>query len=154
MVILGIDPGTAIVGFGVVEKNKNNFICKDYGCIRTKAGTTDAEKLLLIASEIDFLIKKINPDKIVVEKLFFLKNKKTAISVAQARGVILFICAQNGKKIVELTPLQIKQAISCYGRAEKAQVQKMVKLILNMDIIPTPDDAADALAGAIAGVDL
>lgn len=154
MVILGIDPGTSILGFGLIEKNKNNFLCKNYGCIKTSPASDDAEKLAYIASHLDALIKKTNPDKVVVEKIFFFKNKKTAGKVAEARGVILSVCAQNSKKVVELTPLQIKQAISCYGRAEKAQVQKMVKLILGLDILPTPDDAADALAGAIAGADL
>lgn len=149
MVILGIDPGTSIVGFGVIRKKSGGFVCEDYGCIKTAPKTSNTEKLLTIEKKLDDLIKKIQPDKIAVEKLFFFKNIKTAVEVAQARGVILAVCARNNKTIYEFTPLQIKQAVSCYGRADKKQVQKMVKLILNLKDLPKPDDAADALACAI-----
>lgn len=149
MIILGIDPGTSIVGFGVIKKDGSNLICQEYGCIKTTPKIPDIEKLSLIRSELDNLIKKVKPDQISIEKLFFFKNAKTVISVAQARGVIISVCAQNNIVPKEFTPLQIKQAVSCYGRAGKAEVQKMVKLILNLKEIPKPDDAADALACAI-----
>lgn len=150
MIILGIDPGTSIVGFGVIEKGKNGIVCKDYGCIKTKPKIPNIEKLSIIENDLDNLIKNIRPDKIAVEKLFFYKNVKTALSVAEARGVILSVCAKNGVVPLELTPLQIKQAVSCYGRADKQQMQKMVKIILGLEELPKPDDAADALACAIA----
>lgn len=150
MIILGIDPGTSIVGFGVIMKEGNKFICKEYGCIKTKPKLPEIEKLSIIEKELDELIKRVNPDKIGVEKIFFFKNIKTFIPVSQARGVILSVCAKNERIPTELTPLQIKQAVSCYGRADKQQVQKMVKLILGLNELPKPDDAADALACAIA----
>lgn len=149
MVILGIDPGTSIVGFGIIEKQKNGLFCKNYGCIKTKPKITETEKLLIIEQELDALIKKERPDQIAVEKLFLFKNMKTVMAVSQARGVILSICAKNNKIPHEFTPLQIKQAVSCYGRADKKQVQKMVKMILGLKELPHPDDAADALACAI-----
>lgn len=153
MIILGIDPGTTIVGFGIIEKNKGGLICKDYGCIKTKPKIPVIEKLSLIEKDLDKLIKDTKPEKIAVEKLFFYKNVKTAIDVAQARGVIISVCARNGITPLELTPLQVKQAVSCYGRADKQQMQKMVRLILGLKEIPKPDDAADALACAIACAD-
>lgn len=149
MIILGIDPGTSIVGFGVIKKEKNGLICLDYGCIRTTPKISDIEKLLIIEQKLSDLIIRVKPDQIAVEKLFFFKNMKTVLSVAQARGVILSVCIKNNKTPFEFTPLQIKQAVSCYGRADKKQVQKMVKTILSLSEIPTPDDAADALACAI-----
>lgn len=149
MLILGIDPGTTIVGFGIIEKNKNCLVCLDYGCIRTKPKSPEMEKISVIEKRLDDIIKKIKPNKVSMEKLFFFKNAKTAINVAQARGAMLAICAQNNIEVCEFTPLQIKQAVSCYGRANKGQVQKMVKLILGLKEIPRPDDAADALACAI-----
>lgn len=149
MLILGIDPGTSIVGFGIVKKEKNGLNCEEYGCIKTAPKISSSEKLLQIERELDSLIKKNQPDEIALEKLFFFKNIKTAIGVAEARGVILAVCAKNNKTVHEFTPLQIKQAVSCYGRADKKQVQKMVKLILNLKDLPKPDDAADALACAI-----
>lgn len=149
MIILGIDPGTSIVGFGVIKKDGGKIACQEYGCIKTIPKIPDSEKLSIIESELTNLLTRINPDQIAVEKLFFFKNTKTAISVAQARGVILSVCMKNNKTPKEFTPLQIKQAVSCYGRAGKSEVQKMVKLILNLKEIPKPDDAADALACAI-----
>lgn len=149
MVILGIDPGTTTLGFGIIKKDDGKIICQNYGCIKTPPKIPDIEKIKIIEKELDELIKKTNPDKIGVEKLFFFKNAKTAISVAQARGVILSVCAKNNKNVSEFTPLEIKQAVSCYGRADKKQVQKMIKIILNLSEVPKPDDAADALACAI-----
>lgn len=149
MIILGIDPGTSIIGFGVIKKDGGKLSCREYGCIKTIPITSDIEKISVIEKELTSLIKRVKPDQVSVEKLFFFKNAKTVISVAQARGVILSVCAQNDLCPKEFTPLQIKQAVSCYGRANKSEVQKMVKLILGLNEIPKPDDAADALASAI-----
>jgi len=150
MIILGIDPGTAIIGFGLLKKEgKNKLKAIDYGCIKTSAEFSTAERLQKLHKELDLLIKSHNPDIVAVEDIFFFKNLKTVIKVSQARGVILLTAAQSKLKIEEYTPLQIKQAVACYGRADKKQVQQMVKTILNLKEIPKPDDAADALAVAI-----
>lgn len=151
MIILGIDPGTAIVGFGLIEKEAKNQKLKliEYGCIETSAKFSTAERLKVIHEELSSLLKKHKPDIVAVEDIFFFKNLKTAIKVSQARGVILFTIAEKRIAVAEFTPLQIKQAVACYGRAEKIQVQKMVKTLLGLDEIPRPDDAADALAVAI-----
>ena len=149
MIILGIDPGTAATGFGLIEKNKSNLKLLKYGCIKTSVKLSTAERLNVIHKELNSLIKKSKPDIVAVEDIFFFKNLKTAIKVSQARGVILLTIAKSKIPIAEYTPLQIKQAVACYGRAEKIQVQKMVKVLLNLKEIPKPDDAADALAVAI-----
>jgi len=152
MIILGIDPGTAITGYGVIEKLKvqsQKLKVIDYGCIKTTADLSTAERLAKLYEELDALIKKYKPGIVAVEDIFFFKNLKTAIKVSQARGVILLTIAQNKIPVAEYTPLQIKQAVACYGRAEKIQVQRMVKILLNLEEIPKPDDAADALAVAI-----
>lgn len=149
MKILGIDPGTATIGFGLIEKNKSNLKLLKYGCIKTSANLSTAERLNKLHKELSSLIKIHKPDVAAVEDIFFFKNLKTAIKVSQARGAILLAIAQNKIPIAEYTPLQIKQAVTCYGRAEKAQVQKMVKVILSLEELPKPDDAADALAVAI-----
>lgn len=151
--ILGIDPGIADTGFGVIEKGAGGKIsCVSYGSIKTKAGMPMASRLETLNDELEKIIKKYRPALAAVEELFFQNNAKTAIIVGQARGVILLACRKNKVPIVELTPLQVKQTISGYGRAEKAQVQKMVKLLLNLKEIPKPDDAADALAIAISAI--
>lgn len=149
MIILGIDPGTAILGYGCVnaEKNKNKLIT--YGCLKTPKDFNDASRLKILYEGLVKLIKKLKPDYLAVEKIFFFKNAKTVISVSQARGVTILAAANLGIPVVEFTPLQVKQAVSSYGRAEKQQVQKMVKLLLGLAEIPKPDDAADALAIAI-----
>jgi len=151
MIILGIDPGTAIIGYGLIEKEnrgqKLNLL--KYGCIKTSSNLSTAERLKVLAAELNSLIKKHKPDIVAVEDIFFFKNLKTAIKVSQARGVILLTISQSNIQVFEYTPLQIKQAVACYGRAEKSQVQKMVKALLGLDEIPKPDDAADALAVAI-----
>lgn len=151
MKILGIDPGTAIVGFGIIEKEAKSQKLEliDYGCIETPSNLSTAERLKIIHKELGLLIRKHKPSAVAVEDIFFFKNLKTAIKVSQARGVILLTIAEYEAEIFEFTPLQIKQAVACYGRAEKAQVQKMVKTILGLKEIPKPDDAADALAIAI-----
>ena len=149
MKILGIDPGTAIIGFGLIEKNKSNLRLIKYGCIKTSANLSTAERLNVLHKELSSLLKKYKPDIVAVEDIFFFKNLKTAIKVSQARGVILLTIAKARIPVAEFTPLQVKQAVACYGRAEKIQVQKMVKTLLNLKEIPKPDDAADALAVAI-----
>ncbi|MCD4694281.1 crossover junction endodeoxyribonuclease RuvC [bacterium] len=152
-IILGIDPGIADTGFGVIEKDeKGNLKCLDYGSIQTKAGLEMSDRLNSLNKELKQIIKKYRPNLIAVEQLFFCKNVKTALVVGQARGVILLSAKQSGVRTVEFTPLQIKQAVSSYGKASKLQVQKMVKILLNLKEIPRPDDAADALATAICAV--
>ena len=149
MIILGIDPGIAIVGYGIIEYKNNKFKVIDYGAIFTPASTSTTKLLEKIYKVIDILIKNYNIDEVGIEELFFNKNVKTAITVAQARGVILLACSHNDKPIYEYTPLQVKQGVVGYGRAKKLQVQQMVEIILNLKEIPKPDDVADALAIAI-----
>jgi len=149
MVILGIDPGYAIVGYGVVEYTGNKFKVLEYGSIETKAGIDFNIRLLKIHKGIEELIKRHSPDAVAVEELFFNKNTKTAMKVAQARGVVLLSGALSLAEVFEYTPLQVKQAVCGYGRADKNQVQQMVKLLLNLEKVPKPDDTADALAVAI-----
>ncbi len=149
MIILGIDPGYAIVGYGVIEKNGYETKCLDYGAITTDKDTDFPTRLTQIAEGLEFLIDKYKPDCLAIEELFFQNNQKTAIMVAQARGVVVMLAKQKIGELFEYTPLQIKQALTGQGRAEKAQVQFMVKAILNLEKIPKPDDAADALAVAI-----
>ncbi len=149
MRILGIDPGYAIVGYGVLDYNKNRFSVVGYGAITTKAHTPLEDRLLDIYNDVITVIEKYNPDEISIEKLYFNTNSTTAIAVAQARGVIVLAARQKGIKINEYTPLQVKQAVTGYGRAEKHQVMEMVKSLLNLEKIPKPDDTADALAIAI-----
>lgn len=150
MVVLGIDPGLAIVGYGVVEKTSgNSFKVIDYGVLNTPKEETLPTRLKMIYDGMTYLIDKYKPDAIALEELFFQNNAKTAINVAQARGVTVFCAKEKCGNLYEYTPLQIKQALTGQGRAEKAQVQYMVKCILNLKSIPKPDDAADALAVAI-----
>jgi crossover junction endodeoxyribonuclease RuvC len=149
MITLGIDPGTATTGYGIIKKDSGSLKCLDYGVILTSKDIPFGERLLLIYKQVKEIIKKYNPDRIAVEDLYFFKNEKTAFKVGQARGVVMLAIEESGKKPFEPTPLQVKQAVSGYGKAEKAQVQKMVQLILNLKDIPKPDDAADALAIAI-----
>ena len=151
MLILGIDPGTATTGFGLIEYQNKKAALKAYGCLKTLPSQNTAERLKDLNCQLDKLIKKYRPSLIAVEDIFFFKNLKTIIKVSQARGVILSCAAQNKIEVAEYTPLQVKQAITGYGRAEKTQVQKMIKAVLNLKEIPKPDDAADALAVAICG---
>ncbi len=148
-IIMGIDPGIADTGYGIIQINKNDLVCLDYGSIKTKAGVKLSNRLFILHQFLDKLIKQYHPQLISVEELFFAKNVKTALIVGQARGVILLTIKQNKIPLIEFTPLQIKQAVATYGGADKTQVQRMVKLILNLRKIPRPDDAADALAAAI-----
>lgn len=149
MIILGIDPGYAIVGYGVIEYINNHFKVLDYGAILTEAKTPFDDRLLKIHTDLALLIEKHRPEAMAIEKLFFNTNQKTAIDVAQARGVTLLAAKQRGLEIFEYTPLQVKQSVVGYGRAEKKQVQEMTRLILNLEKVPKPDDTADALAMAI-----
>ncbi|MCF8008270.1 MAG: crossover junction endodeoxyribonuclease RuvC [Halanaerobiales bacterium] len=149
MIILGIDPGLAIIGYGVLEKKGNSFKLIDYNTIETSSKLDDVTRLSKLYDQLIELIKKYDPDQIAVEELFFNKNVKTAIRVGQARGVILLAGSKQGIQVAEYTPLQVKQAVVGYGRASKRQVQQMVKALLNLDEIPKPDDAADALAISI-----
>lgn len=150
MIILGIDPGTATTGFGIIKKTGNEkIITIDYGCIKTKPGTAAGERLKILNRDLGKLIKKYQPDVIAVERLFFFKNLKTAMPVSEAKGVILFTAAKNKIPTYEFTPLQVKMTVAGYGKAEKKQVQKMVKNLLNLEEVPKTDDAADALGIAL-----
>ncbi len=149
MIILGIDPGTANTGYGVINKIKQHLKVLGYGCIITDPKFSTAERLKRINKELEALIKKYKPDIVAVEDIFFFKNLKTAVKVSQARGVVMLTACKRGVSIAEYTPLQVKLAITSYGRADKNQVQQMVKVLLGLAEIPRPDDAADALAVAI-----
>ena len=149
MRILGIDPGIAIVGYGIIEYKNNKFNVIDYGTIITSSNMKIEKRLERIYIGVDTLIKNYNIEEVGVEELFFNKNVKTAITVAQSRGVILLGCSHNNKPIYEYTPLQVEQGVVGYGRANKAQVQQMVASLLKLKEIPKPDDVADALAVAI-----
>ena len=148
-VILGIDPGIADTGFGVIRQEAGRLTCLAYGSIKTAAKTPLPDRLNIINLELGKIISKYSPDLVAAEELFFCKNVKTALVVGQARGVILLTARQNNLEVKEYTPLEVKQAVSSYGKADKGQVQRMVKLLLNLKEIPKPDDAADALAIAI-----
>ena len=147
--ILGIDPGFGRVGWGLVEKEGNSLRCREYGCITTSPVLSFIERLHHIHSVLTELITRVQPTLMGVEELFFAKNTKTAIDVGQARGGILLTGKLLHIPVVEYTPLQVKQAVTGYGQAEKIQVAKMVTRILTLKSVPTPDDAADALAVAI-----
>lgn len=149
MIILGIDPGLAIVGYGVIEVKGNKIKVLEYGSIQTKANKSIQERLAIIFNEMNSLIDDFRPDEVAFEKLFHQKNSKTVIDVSQARGVEVLATKLKNLDIYEYTPLQIKTAITGYGRATKIQMQEGVKRILNLSELPKPDDAADALAIAI-----
>lgn len=149
MRILGIDPGTSLMGYGIVDYDKKSYKPVKFGVLRTASNIKNADRVLDVYNFLSELIKKYKPDKVAVENLFFFKNNKTVIGVSEIRGVILLAAAKNGVIITEFTPLQVKQAVTGYGRAEKNQIQRMTQLILGLKEIPKPDDAADALALAI-----
>ena len=149
MRILGVDPGYAIVGVGTVDYEGNRFKVVDYGAITTEAGENMFDRLKNIYDEITKLIEYVKPDAMAIEELFFQNNQKTAINVAQARGILVLAAKNYGIDVFEYTPLQVKQAVVGYGRAEKGQVQQMTKAILGLSEVPKPDDTADALAIAI-----
>ena len=149
MIVLGIDPGIAIVGYGIVEYNNNSFKVLNYGAITTPPKINLSNRIKTIYDDINTLIRSYSIDALAIEELFFNKNVKTAIDVAHARGVIMVSCSNYGIPIYEYTPLQVKQGVVGYGRAAKNQIQEMVKVILNLPEIPKPDDVADGLALAI-----
>jgi len=152
--ILGIDPGFDRTGFGVIEQEGNRLKWIHHSCLQTKSTTDFPTRLVQLRDETQAVIKKYNPDGAAIEQLFFQTNAKTAIKVGMARGVIFLAVADAGMAIVEPTPNQVKQGITGYGKADKKQVQEMVKRLLNLKEIPKPDDAADALAIAIVGIGL
>ena len=149
MRIIGIDPGYAITGFGIIEYVGNKFKVLEFGVISTPSGTPFEKRLLKISEDLDSLIKKYKPDSMAVEELFFSRNTTTAIGTAQARGVAILTGAKAGIDVYEYTPLEVKMAVSGYGRADKNQIQQMVKVLLNLKEIARPDDASDGLAVAI-----
>ncbi len=149
MIIMGIDPGFAITGVGIIKYTGNRFSVIDYGVVATDAGEPFTKRLLKLNNELEKIIDKYQPNVVAVEELFFNTNIKTALKVGHGRGVALLCAAKTGIEVYEYTPLQVKQAVVGYGRAKKEQVQQMVKVLLNLDKIPKPDDAADALAVAV-----
>ena len=149
LVIIGLDPGIATVGFGIIQENRGNFSALAYGAIRTEAGLPLSERLEIIYNDLNAMLDQFRPDAVAIEELFFNTNITTGISVAHGRGILLLACRQKGVQIFEYTPLQVKQSVVGYGRAEKHQVMEMVKRLLHLEKIPRPDDAADALAIAL-----
>ncbi|MDB5053435.1 MAG: Holliday junction helicase [Bacilli bacterium] len=147
--ILGIDPGIAIVGFGFIDKQGSKLVPVQYGAIQTDSHTEASLRLKQIYDTMVQLIDQYKPDAVAIEKLFFNRNVTTALTVAQARGVLILAAVQRGLPVAEYTPLQVKQAIVGYGKAEKKQVQEMVRIFLHLSAVPKPDDVADALAIAI-----
>ena len=149
MRILGIDPGYAITGYSIIDYIGNKFNLIDSGAVTTKAGLSFPVRLTKIYDDVSDIIDTYKPDAIAIEELFFNNNAKTAINVAQARGIVLTVGCKKNIPTYEYTPLQIKQAVAGYGRADKIQVQKMVKTILNVDKLPKLDDTTDSMAAAI-----
>ena len=153
MIICGIDPGTAIVGWGIIDTGPRHDVSQavslGYGVITTDKALSDSRRLLAIANGLESLFKQYTPDLVSVEKLFFSNNQKTAMTVSQARGVVLLIIEQQGLEMVDFTPMQVKQSLTGYGKADEQQMQQMAKLLLRLPEIPKPDDAADALAIAL-----
>ena len=149
MRILGIDPGIAIVGFGLIEADRGRTQLLNYGAITTPAGLPLARRLVQIEQDMEALIAQLKPDAIAVEELFFSNNITTGIAVAHGRGIILCTAEKSGVPLYEYTPMQVKQAITGYGKAVKKQVQEMTRILLHLPAVPKPDDTADALAMAI-----
>ena len=149
MRILGIDPGYAIIGWGVLNYERGRFSPVAFGAVTTEAGTPFVERLQQIYTDLSLVLEKYAPDAMAIEKLYFQNNQKTAIEVAEARGVILLAAQNAGVPIFEYTPLQVKSAVTGYGQAEKPQVMEMTRRLLRLEKVPRPDDTADALAIAI-----
>lgn len=152
MKILGIDPGTATTGYGVIENNRGNLRLVEYGCIRTAKTEKPEARLAEIYHDLKKIIKKHRPRILAVESVYFYKNVKTAIAVAEARGVVLLCAHEHKIRLAEFTPLQVKKTLTGYGKADKKQIQYMVKALLGLKQVPKPDDAADAAAIAICAV--
>lgn len=148
MIILGLDPGTATTGYGVI-RNKNNIELIEYGAILTKANGYMPQRLCEIYAGVSKLLKKFKPDQVALESLFFFKNQKTVMTVSQARGVIMMACGKHKAPVIEYPPLRVKNILCNNGRADKKEVQEKVRKILKLKIVPKPDDAADALAAAL-----
>ena len=149
MIVLGIDPGTARTGYGLVERAGSHLQALEYGCLETPASMELPQRLLLIEQGLSALIEAHRPDVVAVERLYFNKNVQTAFAVGQARGVVLMVAAQHGLAVAEYGPHEVKLAVTGYGRADKGQVQRMVQTLLLLEQLPRPDDAADGLAIAI-----
>ncbi|HWH24593.1 MAG TPA: crossover junction endodeoxyribonuclease RuvC [Candidatus Limnocylindria bacterium] len=149
MIVLGVDPGTAATGYGIVERTGSRLRAVDYGCLETTPALTLPQRLAHIHEAVTALIQTHRPELLGVERLFFNRNVQTAFAVGQARGVVLLAAAQAGLPVFEYGPHEVKMAVTGYGRAGKEQVQKMVQAVLGLDVLPRPDDAADALAVAI-----
>jgi len=154
MIVIGIDPGLATVGFGVIRTEKNVITPVSYGCIRTSAEKESPQRLLEIYTEVIALFEKYTPESVAVERLFFNKNVTNAMGVSEARGVIILAAQQKQIPVFEYTPLQVKQAITGSGRADKKQMQEMIKRLLNLGEIPKPDDAADGLSIALCHINI
>jgi crossover junction endodeoxyribonuclease RuvC len=152
MIILGIDPGIGRMGYAIIKHNNGQSVLSECGCITTPANTPEPQRLLEIKKDLDTIIKKNKPEVLCIESLYFAANSKTAMSVGQARGVAIVTAAEYGLNIIEITPLQVKMAITGYGKAEKSQVQKMLLTLLKIKKVPKPDDAADAAAIAWAAI--
>ncbi len=149
MIVLGIDPGTALTGYGIVERTGSRLRALDYGCVETPSDHALPQRLLAIHEAVSDLIETHRPELVGVERLFFNRNVQTAFAVGQARGAVLLAAAQHGLPVVEYGPHEVKIAVTGYGRAAKDQVQRMVQTVLGLAALPRPDDAADALAVAI-----
>jgi crossover junction endodeoxyribonuclease RuvC len=152
MLVLGIDPGTAITGWGLVSREGDELALVDYGTVRTSRDASLPQRLQILHQELGQVISNHQPSAVAVEKLFFNKNVRTAMTVGQARGVALLAVAEAGLPVHEYTPLEVKHSVCGYGRASKEQIQKLVQLLLGLDFIPQPDDAADAIAIAICHI--
>lgn len=153
MLVLGIDPGIAITGYGIVQTSRqNDYECIDYGVVTTESSMPDAVRLKILYDALTQIIARYQPETSAVEKLFFQKNVKTAIAVGQARGVAMLTLAQANLPVMEYTPNEVKQTVCGYGNAGKQQVQRMVQTLLRLESLPKPDDAADALAVAICHI--
>lgn len=150
--ILGIDPGTATTGWAILSEKDGQIIPLIYGHISTSPEKSDDERILEISKDLEKIIKKYRPEEAAVEDLFFFKNQKTVITVAQSRGAVLLTLRQNNVRVASYTPLQVKQALTGYGRADKKQMQEMTKSILNLEKLPKPDDTADAIAIAVCHI--
>lgn len=152
MRVLGIDPGSETTGYGVIDTDGRTHRLAEYGTIRPRPQTSFAEKLLYIEQHLQSLIERVKPDAVALEEAFYAVNVKTALKLGQVRGVALLVAARAGLPIYEYSPLEVKSAITGYGRAEKHQVQQMVKILLRLPTVPQPHDAADALAVAICHI--
>jgi crossover junction endodeoxyribonuclease RuvC len=150
--VLGVDPGTATTGWAIIMERKGEFVPLAYGHISTEKTETDDARILEISEDLKKIVDKYSPQEAAIEELFFFKNKKTVIQVAQARGAILLTLKQKGVKVCGYTPLEVKQALTGYGRADKNQVQEMTKSIMKLSALPKPDDTADALAIALCHI--